>query len=119
MTRPLFLRLSPAEQAAYEQAAGALGVARWARAVLAQAAGVTAIPRGRGADRVVRKRRAGKVALTPEQQAIKHYVLDVPPTPWESHVAERMMADAAASANAAGLCDCGNDACIYCGPPHG
>ena len=53
----LDLRLSPAEQAAYEQAAGALGVARWARAVLAQAAGVTAIPRGRGADVKPRKKR--------------------------------------------------------------
>ena len=63
MTRPLFLRLSPAEQSAYERAAGALGVARWARAVLAQAAGVTAIPRGRGPDAKVRAKRRVRCAF--------------------------------------------------------
>ena len=72
MTRPLFLRLSPAEQSAYERAAGALGVARWARAVLAQAAGVTAIPRGRGADARPRKKRGPSfrqhvIAVGPER----------------------------------------------------
>jgi hypothetical protein len=67
----LDLRLSPAEQAAYERAAGALGVARWARAVLAQAAGVTAIPRGRGADRGARKRR-GRTSWSVERLRREH-----------------------------------------------
>ena len=63
MTSPLFLRLSPAERAAFERAAGVLSVPAWARAVLASAAGVAVLPRGRGADvRPRKKRGAAKVA---------------------------------------------------------
>ena len=63
----LDLRLSPAERDAFTRAAGVLSVPAWARAVLASAAGVAVLPRGRGADRVVRKRRgAAKTVCTCE-----------------------------------------------------
>jgi len=56
------LRLTPAELEAYARAAGPLGIAAWARAVLSETAGIATLSRGRGPDKTPRKPRAPKVA---------------------------------------------------------